>query len=239
MTEHHLAHRRRQRRWLIGLALLFFAPLFVSFYLYYGPGGWRPGNRVNRGDLIDPPRPLPAVSLTRAFAIKTVDDTPASPASSNAGARIGANAGAVDHSVPLARANPAVVVLQNKWTLLYWGAGDCTARCRTNLYNTRQVRAALNRDMDRVQRVFIANGECCDWRYLDAQHPDLLTVRNTPAAAPMFALLPAVNGIDPATADRVYLIDPLGNLMMSYAPNAAAKGMLEDLKRLLGLSHVG
>jgi hypothetical protein len=39
--------------------------------------------------------------------------------------------------------------------------------------------------------------------------------------------------------DRIYLIDPLGNLMMSYAPGATAKGMLEDMKRLLGLSHVG
>ena len=36
-----------------------------------------------------------------------------------------------------------------------------------------------------------------------------------------------------------YLIDPLGNLMMSYAPDANAKCMLEDMKRLLGLSHVG
>jgi hypothetical protein len=39
--------------------------------------------------------------------------------------------------------------------------------------------------------------------------------------------------------DRIYLIDPLGNLMMSYRPDANAKGMLEDMKRLLGLSHVG
>ena len=31
---------RRQRRLLIGLALLFFAPLALAFYLYYGPGTW-------------------------------------------------------------------------------------------------------------------------------------------------------------------------------------------------------
>jgi len=43
----------------------------------------------------------------------------------------------------------------------------------------------------------------------------------------------------PATADRVYLVDPLGNVMMVYPPDGRPKGMLEDLKRLLGLSHVG
>ncbi|MDB6082455.1 MAG: hypothetical protein JWN43_336 [Gammaproteobacteria bacterium] len=199
------AHDRRQRRLLVALALLFFAPLAVSFYLYYGHVGWRPGGRVNRGDLIDPPRPLPEVSLP-----------------------------VVGHE-----AGTKPDFLKGKWTLLYVGPGNCSARCRTDLYNTRQVRIALNRDMDRVQRVFIAQGECCDRRFLEAQHPDLVIVRGIPAAAPLLALLPTVDGIAPAMADRIYVIDPLGNLMLSYSSDANPKGMLEDLKRLLGLSHVG
>ena len=51
------AHDRRQRRILIGVALMFFAPLAVSFYLYYGKF-WHPGGRVNAGELIDPARPV-------------------------------------------------------------------------------------------------------------------------------------------------------------------------------------
>jgi hypothetical protein len=39
------AQDRRQRRVLIGLALLFFAPLGLAFYLYYGTAGWHPGGR--------------------------------------------------------------------------------------------------------------------------------------------------------------------------------------------------
>jgi len=197
----------RNRKFLVALALLFFLPLAVSFYMYYGPVGWRPANHVNRGDLIDPARPLPEVSLP----VVTRDAERQSKAD----------------------------FLKGKWTLLYYGAGNCSARCRTDLYNTRQIRIALNRDMDRVQRVFLADGECCDWPFLETEHPDLLTVRATPDAAPVLMLLPEVDGIAPLQADRVYLIDPLGNLMMSYAPNARPKGLLEDLKRLLGLSHVG
>ena len=54
--------RRHQRRLLIALVLLFFAPLGLAFYLYYGHVSWRPGGRANHGDLIDPARPrkLPA-----------------------------------------------------------------------------------------------------------------------------------------------------------------------------------
>jgi len=104
------------------------------------------------------------------------------------------------------------------------------------------VRIALNRDMDRVQRVFLAQGACCDREFLREEHPDLITVLATPAAAPLLALLEPKRrpgaGQD-RVDDRIYLIDPLGNLMMSYAPDTNAKGMLEDMKRLLGLSHVG
>jgi cytochrome oxidase Cu insertion factor (SCO1/SenC/PrrC family) len=200
--------QRRQRRALIGLALLFFAPLGLAFFLYYG-AAWRPGGHVNHGELIDPPRPLPAVALPR-----------------------------VDPDGAPGRLT-APDFLTHKWTLLYWGAGACSERCKTDLYNTRQVRIALDRDMDRVQRVFVAQGECCDFEFLRAQHPDLITVRATPEAASILALLRLSPGDQPATANRVYLIDPLGNVMMFYAPDARPKGMLEDLKRLLGLSHVG
>jgi hypothetical protein len=199
---------RRQRRTLIGLALLFFAPLACAFLLYYGIG-WRPSGRVNHGELIDPPRPLPAVALPRV-----------------------APDGAVDSMMP-------TDFLTHKWTLLYWGAGDCSERCKIDLYDTRQVRIALNRDMDRVQRVFVAQGRCCDLDFLRRQHPDLITVRATSEADPILKLLRLSVTDDPTTANRIYLIDPLGNVMMYYAPGARPKGMLEDLKRLLGLSHVG
>jgi cytochrome oxidase Cu insertion factor (SCO1/SenC/PrrC family) len=203
-------HDRRQRRLLIGLALMFFAPLGVAFYLYYGHGTWHPGGRVNAGDLIVPPRPLPSLALPLQSSGETDSD-----------------------------------FLRRKWTLLYVEQGTCSQACQKRLYQTRQVRLALDRDMDRVQRVFIADGDCCDFQFLHEQHPDLIAVRMSPAAAPLLALLPprgtgdeSAGGGD-ANARRIYLIDPLGNLMMSYAPGAKPKGMLEDMKRLLRLSQIG
>jgi cytochrome oxidase Cu insertion factor (SCO1/SenC/PrrC family) len=203
--------RSRQRRALIGLALLFFAPLALAFLLYYG-SSWRPGSRVNYGDLIDPPVPLPELALPRAV------ETRAAPE------------------------NTSPTFLRGKWTLLYLGPGSCPDRCREDLYNTRQVRAALGADRERVQRVFVAEGACCDLDWLRTQHPDLITVQAGAEAAPLTALLrshAAPAATDRVSADRVFLIDPLGNLMMSYAADARPKGMLEDLKKLLRLSHVG
>lgn len=192
---------RRQRRLLIGLALLFFGPLGLAFYLYYGHGTWQPVGRVNRGELIEPVRPLPSLALPL-----------------------------------LGSGDTARNFLQGKWTLLYAPFGRCDAACEARLYDTRQVRLALDRDMTRVQRVLIADPDCCDAAFLRTQHPDLIAVRGGTAAAPLLALLP---GRAADAAPAVYLIDPLGNLMMSYAANTRAKGMLEDLKRLLRLSSIG
>jgi cytochrome oxidase Cu insertion factor (SCO1/SenC/PrrC family) len=199
-------HDRRQRRILIGVALMFFAPLALSFYLYYGKY-WQPGGRVNAGELIDPARPLPALALPLA-----------SPASSGA-----------------SQTNPQF--LTGKWTFLYVQHGRCDDECRRHLYDTRQVRLALDREMNRVQRVFIGDSDCCDLKELLAAHPDLIAVRAGPADDSLLALLPQRTGA--LNSHRVYLIDPLGNLMMFYAADAKAKGMLEDMKRLLRLSSIG
>ena len=204
------AQDRRQRRVLVGIALMFFAPLGLAFYLYYGNGTWHPGGRVNAGELVEPARPLPSLALPL-----------------------------------LEGGNTQPNFLKGKWTLFYVEQGTCGQTCRTSLYDTRQVRLALDRDMNRVQRVFIADGSCCDAQFLREQHPDLITIRASAADAPLLALLPgrdAVTAPDNSSgthAPRVYLIDPLGNLMMSYAADAKPKGMLEDMKRLLRLSSIG
>jgi hypothetical protein len=198
------AHDRRQRRLLVVLALIFFAPLGLAFYLYYGPGSWHPGGHVNAGELIQPARPLPLVALPLWGSGTTAPN-----------------------------------FLKHKWTFLYVLTGPCADHCRSRLYDTRQVRLALDRDMGRVQRVFIADPGCCDAQFVREQHPDLITIRATAAAAPLVALLPGQDASSDAQAPRVYLIDPLGNLMMSYPADAKAKGMLEDMKRLLRLSSIG
>ncbi len=195
------ARDRRQRRLLVGIALIFFAPLGFSFYLYYGHHDWHPRGHTNAGELIQPARPLPEAALPL----------------------VGSGATRADF-------------LRGKWTFLYFQHDVCADACRMRLYDTRQVRIALDRDMNRVQRVLIADAGCCDFAALHEAHPDLIIALTAPADAALRAQLPEDAGSD---AHRVYVVDPLGNLMMFYGPDAKAKGMLEDTKRLLRLSSIG
>lgn len=198
--------RLQGRRQLVLLAALFFVPLLVAFWLYYGPGDWRPTGGTNKGDLVDPAVPLPAVALAGS------DGTPASPEA-----------------------------LRGKWTIAYLGDGACDERCRKALYLSRQSRIALNKDMDRVQRVFIATAHCCDETFFRSEHPDVVLLRlgEDVDSQSLLDAFPVYDGVAPAAAGRLYLIDPLGNLVLSYSAQAPDKALLTDVKKLLRLSHIG
>ena len=124
---------------------------------------------------------------------------------------------------------------RGKWTLVYVGDGRCDERCRAALTLMRQSRLALNKDMTRVQRVFLATGNCCDRAYLDAEHPGLvIELADSGPGADLLAAFPDT------AAGSIYIVDPLGNLMMRHAPAPApTKDLLEDLRKLLKLSHIG
>ncbi len=196
---------RRGRRQLLLLAALFFVPLAIAFWMYYGPSGWRPSGDASKGDLIDPARPLAAMALTTTDGTQTQPD-----------------------------------FLRGKWSLVYVGDGLCDDRCRKALYLTRQSRIALNKDMDRVQRVFLVTGRCCDRGFLAEEHPDLVVARvDDDAAAALLEPFPTYGGVPLADAGRIFIVDPLGNLLMSYAATAPDKALLTDMKKLLRLSHIG
>ena len=196
---------RRGRRQLVLLAALFFVPLAIAFWMYYGPTGWRPSGDASKGDLIDPARPLAALALTTADGQQTQPD-----------------------------------FLRGKWSMVYVGDGLCDDRCRKALYLMRQSRVALNKDMDRVQRVFLVTDRCCDRSFLAQEHPDLIVARvDNDDAAALLEPFPTYGGVPLAGAGRIFIVDPLGNLLMSYAPTAPDKALLTDMKKLLRLSHIG
>ena len=91
-----------------------------------------------------------------------------------------------------------------------------------------------------MRRVFLAAGPCCTDAGLLAEHPDLIVAAPTQGQLDTLTrLIPAPDAAPLADTGRIYIVDPLGNLMMSYAADAPDKALLDDLKRLLRLSHIG
>jgi len=123
-----------------------------------------------------------------------------------------------------------------QWSLVYAGDGACDENCRRSLVFARQTRLSLNQDMTRVARVFLATGNCCDHQYLDDEHAGLVVLDATSDSA----LAAVVNAL-PATEREhsLFIVDPLGNLVMRYDTRQDPRGLLDDMKKLLKLSHIG
>jgi hypothetical protein len=129
--------------------------------------------------------------------------------------------------------------LLERWSLVFVGDGRCLDRCRAALADMQRAREMLGKDISRVQSVFLATGQCCDTQ-LPMTYPNLVVARaDGENAGPMMALFPTYNEVPVVDAGRIYIVDPLGNLMMSYPSDATGIGMYEDLKKLLKLSHIG
>ncbi len=127
-------------------------------------------------------------------------------------------------------------VLAGKWSLVVIGSGEqgCDAACRETLIYARQTWLSLGKLASRAQRVLIPGEGCCDDAYLQHEHQGLVLLRATTPDTQ--AWLPAF----PAPLERsIFIVDPLGNLMMRYDVRADPKGLREDLKKLLDLSHIG
>jgi hypothetical protein len=212
--------RARNLRTLAVLAGLFFLPLLLAFYTYYATG-WRPAAHTNHGTLITPARPLPAVSLPRVSLEGSASGAAAPQAAAAA--------------APGSVASTAPSLFLKRWSLVYLGDGACDASCRYALYVMRQTRLSLNADMTRLERVFLVTGGCCNRELLAREHAGLIVVDASGAGGERLLQ-------EFPTADRehtLFIVDPLGNLMMSYDARTNPSGLREDLKRLLRLSHIG
>ena len=130
--------------------------------------------------------------------------------------------------------------LRGSWTFITFSRLPCNDICQNNLYKMQQVRLAQGKDAGRVQRAFIALGSTDDLSALETKYPGLMAFTGAPAAVQTLAReFTSSHGTPLDGLERVYLVDPNGNLLMSYAPDADPSGMRKDLARLLRLSQIG
>jgi hypothetical protein len=135
---------------------------------------------------------------------------------------------------PRQAALPPADELKGKWVLVQFDGGACDAWCERKLYFMRQVRRAQGKEMQRVARL---------WLLTDAKQPspELLKVIEGTVVAPR-GQIDAANGafpIDSPVTDHVYLVDPLGNLMMRFPRDPDPSRVIKDIQRLLRASSFG
>ena len=124
----------------------------------------------------------------------------------------------------------ALGALRGKWVLVTADPAACAAECERKLYVVRQVRKAQGKDAERIERLWLITHSAKLRAELVAA---LEGARLATPGAPLLQSLPG------APLEHIYLVDPLGNLMMRFPAEPDPAKMIKDLQRLLKYSSFG
>lgn len=119
------------------------------------------------------------------------------------------------------------------WQLLVTAPDECAEDCQQLVYLARQINIGLGREASRANHGVALSSPLPvelseQWQ---REYPRLLRY-------PLE--LPAYEKIVPDDqAAQLWIVDPLGNLVLRYSPGANGKDILLDLRLLLKLSNIG
>ena len=114
--------------------------------------------------------------------------------------------------------------LEEVWWLWVVEPGVCEQTCQHALTQLRQLHLLLNKDARRVRRAFLSSAE---------QLPD--NARELERYPQLVKLSGSLNKL----SRGIYIVDPIGNLVLWYPLMDAGSPVLGDLKRLLKVSQIG
>ena len=138
-------------------------------------------------------------------------------------------------------------ILKGKWSFMVVGPSQCEVLCKETIEMIRQVRLAQAVDRKRVQRLWLLkdnfhNNELKS--LVETEHRGLRVLTHSDKLSQtLYPVLSQKSALPPYEAliedFSIFLIDPLGNLMMYYEPATGGKKVLKDLERLLKYSELG
>lgn len=123
--------------------------------------------------------------------------------------------------------------MSGRWVMVMVDGGACAGGCPEKLWQMRQLRLTQGKEMERVVRLWLVDDE------------------HEPGAAPLNGFegtivlksrdLPELAAAlrDRNARDHLFLVDPIGNLMMRFPRNPDLTRVKKDLGHLLKVSRIG
>lgn len=128
------------------------------------------------------------------------------------------------------------------WLLLYVNPKTCETQCEKALYDIRQIRTATGKEIERVERgVLTFSSTSTDDKLQQMLRDEFEGTSHFVTSEQAFGAFVKNSGSEKEVLQSggIYVVDPLGNVMMFYSLHAEPMGIFKDLTKLLKLSHIG
>ena len=120
--------------------------------------------------------------------------------------------------------------INGKWTLLFFVENECNQLCEDKLYQLRQIRLALGKDRDKVDRLLVSKNKQQWSQYTNSFNGQKYI---DPTSRDYNRLIKKFNDYAGLDLKATYLIDPYGFLMMKYPQDDDPMGTIKDIERLI------
>lgn len=124
------------------------------------------------------------------------------------------------------------------WRLVVTSAGECTDPCMALVHEARQINVALGKEASRVMHV-LASGQVQPAALSERLETDFPLLERTTLSTDAYQR--SLND-HPETwrqGAQLWVVDPLGRVVLHQDPDEPGKKLLDDLKHLLKVSKVG
>lgn len=211
---HAAADQKKQLRSktpLIIILLMSLAPVIGALLVYFNPE-WRPEGSAAYGELVEPQRPMPSA---QALPLTSLDGQPFDLNS-----------------------------LKGKWIMMAADGAECLEACARKLFIIRNTHASQGKHVERLARVwFITDDAPVPEKVLEA-YKGAVMVRVNPVLLQQFLLGGAPGSVTPEQARKalstpMWVIDPLGNLILQYPAAADPELFRKDIRKLIQNSRIG
>ena len=192
--------RNRKRLTLIALMALFLSPVIAAWL-------WTPDTFRNRGELIDPPRPLVNVQM------------------------ISADGNNVD-----------LATLFGRWTYVFFVEAGCDEPCKQLADAIERVRLSQGKNEKRVRLMVITLNpdSLSSLEEIRLIMPKIMVLGvSASKKKQLLRQFMLQGGESMPQSGSVFLVDPMGNLMMNYPANTDPTDLRKDISRLLRASRIG
>ena len=129
-----------------------------------------------------------------------------------------------------------------RWILVTVGNSNCLQACQENMYKIRQIRKAVGQERGRVERVFLLTdgNNISEFTKKLTGYQGMVVAKAYEADSSNFLDTFKYGNTDNHSIENgIFIVDPLGNFMMSYPEGADAEEILKDVRRLLKVSKIG
>lgn len=130
--------------------------------------------------------------------------------------------------------------LRGQWVLVTADSAACPESCVRKLFILRNSHASQGKNVDRLSRVwFVTDDGAVPQQVLDAYVGTHMLRADPQALAKFLAADRQGDQAAQALKAHMWIIDPLGNLMMEFPPDADPIEVRDDIVKLLKNSRIG